>query len=61
RPSWFIVSTSDRAVSPDLQRDAAKLMGSTVTEVPSSHMSLISHADEVVKAIAEAAEAAVRG
>lgn len=61
RPSWFIVSTSDRAVSPDLQRDAAKLMGSTVTEVPSSHMSLISHADEVVKAIKQAAEAAVRG
>lgn len=61
RPSWFIVSTSDRAVSPDLQRDAAKLMGSTVTEVASSHMSLISHADEVVDAIVQAAEAATKG
>ncbi len=61
RPSWFIVSTSDRAVSPELQRDAAKLMGSTVTEVPSSHMSLISHADEVIEAITQAAAAASRG
>lgn len=61
RPSWFIVSASDRAVSPDLQRDAAKLMGSTVTEVPSSHMSLISHADEVIEAIVLAAETAARG
>ncbi|MDR6935986.1 MULTISPECIES: alpha/beta hydrolase [unclassified Luteibacter] len=61
RPSWFILSTSDRAVSPDLQRDAAKLMGSTVTEVPSSHMSLLSHADAVVDAIVAAAAAATRG
>jgi len=55
RPSWFILSTNDRAVSPELQRDAAKLMGSTVTEVASSHMSLLSHADEVVDAIVAAA------
>lgn len=61
RPSWFILSTSDRAVSPDLQRDAAKLMNSTITEVPSSHMSLLSHADAVVDAIVAAAEAATRG
>jgi len=61
RPSWFILSTTDRAVSPDLQRDAAKLMGSTVTEVPSSHMSLLSHADAVVDAIVAAAAAATRG
>jgi pimeloyl-ACP methyl ester carboxylesterase len=60
RPSWFVVSTSDRAVSPALQLDAAKLMGSTIIEVPSSHMSLMSHADEVADAIVEAAGAAVR-
>jgi len=55
RPSWFIVSASDRAVSPELQRDAAKLMGSAVTEVASSHMSPMSHADVVVDAILQAA------
>jgi pimeloyl-ACP methyl ester carboxylesterase len=54
RPSWYVVSANDRCVSPELERAAAAMMGSTTIEVPSSHMSLMSHADEVAGVIIEA-------
>ncbi|HTB13473.1 MAG TPA: alpha/beta hydrolase [Bryobacteraceae bacterium] len=41
--SWFLVSTDDYLINPDLQRFMAKRMDATVRTVPSSHASLISH------------------
>ena len=55
KPSWFLVSTDDRLINPELQRFVAKRMGATVTLVPSSHASLVSHPVEVTNLIAEAA------
>jgi pimeloyl-ACP methyl ester carboxylesterase len=55
KPSWFLVSTEDRLIHPDLQRFMAKRMGATVATVPSSHASLVSHPVETANLIAQAA------
>jgi len=55
-PSWFIVATQDRAINPDLERFYAKRMGAKTTEIKSSHVPFISHANEVVKVIEAAAK-----
>ena len=59
RPSWFIGTTDDRVVSPELQAAEAKRMGARTTVLQSSHMSLLSHPEEVAKVIEDAAAAAV--
>ncbi|MBN3947493.1 MAG: alpha/beta hydrolase [Nostoc sp. NMS7] len=58
-PSWFIVTQSDRAINPELQRFMAKRIGARTTEVNSSHVPFISHPKEVAKVI-EAASTAVK-
>ncbi len=59
-PSWYLVATEDHALSPDLERFYAKRMGAHTTEVRSSHVMFISHANEVAKAIEEAAKTEVK-
>lgn len=58
-PSWFIVTQSDRAINPELQRFMAKRINAKTTEVNSSHVPFISHPKEVAKVI-EAASTAVK-
>lgn len=55
KPSWYAVSTEDRTINPDLERFMAKRMGAKTIEVPASHLSLISHPDEISRLILEAA------
>jgi pimeloyl-ACP methyl ester carboxylesterase len=55
KPSFYAVSTEDRTINPDLERFMAKRMGAKTIEVKSSHLSLISHPDEIAKLILEAA------
>jgi pimeloyl-ACP methyl ester carboxylesterase len=55
KPSFYAVSTEDRTINPDLQRFMAKRMSAKTIEVKSSHLSLISHPDEITKLILEAA------
>ena len=57
-PSWYLVTTQDHAINPDLERFYAKRMGAKVTEIKSSHVPFISHPRTVVKLIVEAANAA---
>lgn len=52
--SWYLVSSEDRTVHPDLQRATAKKIGATTREVPGSHLSLRSHPAEVAKLILDA-------
>ena len=54
-PSWYLVAQSDQAIPPDAERLFAKRMGATAVEVPSSHVAMVSHPDEVVKLIETAA------
>ncbi|MBY3049261.1 MULTISPECIES: alpha/beta fold hydrolase [Rhizobium] len=55
KPSWYAVSTEDRTINPDLERFMAKRMGAKTIEVKASHLSLISHPDEIARLIIEAA------
>jgi pimeloyl-ACP methyl ester carboxylesterase len=55
KPSFYAVSTEDRTINPDLERFMAKRMGAKTIEVKASHLSLISHPDEISRLILEAA------
>src|SRR3981189_1100974 len=57
KPSFYAVSTEDRTINPDLERFMAKRMGAKTIEVKSSHVSLISHPEEITQLILEAAQA----
>ena len=54
-PSWYIVTSQDRAINPDLQRFYAKRIRAKTTEIRSSHVSFLSHPNEVARVIKEAA------
>ena len=56
KPSWFILTTQDHTVHPDLQRWVSKRMGATVTEVESSHVPMLSKPDVVIEVIRKAAK-----
>src|SRR6201991_2134438 len=56
KPSYYAVSTEDRTINPDLERFMAKRMGAKTIEVKSSHLSLISHPDEIAQLILDAAQ-----
>ncbi len=58
-PSWYLVAADDQAIPPDAERQFAKRMGSTTVEVPSSHVAMVSHPDDVAQLIETAAQAAV--
>jgi pimeloyl-ACP methyl ester carboxylesterase len=55
KPSFYAVSTEDRTINPDLERFMARRVGAKTIEVKSSHLSLISHPDEITQLIIEAA------
>jgi pimeloyl-ACP methyl ester carboxylesterase len=55
KPSFYAVSTEDRTINPDLERFMAKRMGAKTIEVKASHLSLISHPDEITGLVLEAA------
>jgi pimeloyl-ACP methyl ester carboxylesterase len=56
-PSWFLVADGDQAIPPDAQRQFAGRMGATTIEVPTNHVAMVSHPDEVLNLITTAAEA----
>jgi pimeloyl-ACP methyl ester carboxylesterase len=55
KPSFYAISTEDRTINPDLERFMAKRMGAKTIELKASHLSLISHPDEITQLILEAA------
>lgn len=56
-PSWYLVAKDDQALPPDAERQFASRMGAVTIEVPSSHVAMVSHPDEVVQLIETAAAA----
>jgi pimeloyl-ACP methyl ester carboxylesterase len=56
-PSWYLVAEDDQAIPPDAERQFAKRMGATTVEVPSGHVAMVSHPDDVAQLITTAAEA----
>ena len=57
-PSWYLVADNDEAIPPDAERQFAARMGATTVEVPTNHVAMVSHPDDVVNLIKRAAEAA---
>jgi pimeloyl-ACP methyl ester carboxylesterase len=55
--SWCLVADGDQAIPPDAERLFANRMGATTVEVPTNHVAMVSHPDEVVNLIKTAAEA----
>jgi pimeloyl-ACP methyl ester carboxylesterase len=56
KPSFYAVSTKDETTTPDLERFLAKRMKATTIELPSSHVSMISHPKEITALIVEASK-----
>lgn len=61
KPTFYVLGTNDRTVHPDLQRFVSKRMNAKVTELPSSHVPMLSQPERVYEVIKEAAEAASKG
>lgn len=60
KPSWSIISTADRTVSPELQRYMAKRAGSQTVEIDGSHVAFIAQPEQIAKVIKRAALAAAK-
>ena len=58
KPSWYLVSTEDRMIPPDVQRAMSKRAGSTVVEVKGSHSVYVSQPQAVAALIEKAANGA---
>ena len=55
KPAWYAVSTQDRTTSTELERFLANRMKAKTIEVNSSHVSLLSHPQEIADLILTAA------
>jgi pimeloyl-ACP methyl ester carboxylesterase len=55
KPSFYLVTKSDKMIPPPQQRQMARRAGSTVTEVEASHAVMISKPDVVASIIEQAA------
>jgi hypothetical protein len=55
KPTYHAVSTEGRTINPDLERFMTKRMGPRPSKVKASHLSLISHPEEITRLILEAA------
>lgn len=59
-PSWYLLGTADRTITPAAQRFMAERAGATIEQVKASHLSLISRPGKVADLIEEAAAATRR-
>ncbi|NMM02311.1 alpha/beta hydrolase [Paraburkholderia sp. RP-4-7] len=55
KPSWYIVTTKDRAISPQVEQFMANRMGAKIVPISSSHLVPVSHAGAVADVIDRAA------
>jgi pimeloyl-ACP methyl ester carboxylesterase len=55
KPSWFVVASNDRAISPQQEEDTAKRMGAKILTLPTSHVAMLAKPKEVADFMIEAA------
>jgi len=55
KPTFYVISTEDRVIAPEVQKIFAARMHARTTDVAGSHASLVVHAGEVAAVIEEAA------
>jgi pimeloyl-ACP methyl ester carboxylesterase len=56
QPTWYLVTTLDHMIAPDLQRMMASRMGALTAETPASHSVYVSQPEAVANMIKQAAE-----
>jgi pimeloyl-ACP methyl ester carboxylesterase len=59
-PTWFLIADGHQAIPPEAQRQFVPRMGATTVEVPTNHVAMVSHPDDVLQLIKSAAQAASR-
>src|ERR1700724_2889890 len=59
KPSWYLITTEDKMIPPDAQRQMAKRAGAMIVEVKSSHSVYVSQPQAVAKLIEKAAQGAL--
>ena len=55
KPSWFVIASNDRAISPEQEKKTAERMGAKTLTLPTSHVAMLAKPQEVADFIAEAA------
>ncbi len=55
-PTWFMIADGDQAIPPDAERQFAARMGATTVEIPTNHVAMVSHPDDVLRLIRQAAD-----
>ncbi|MFM0338102.1 alpha/beta fold hydrolase [Paraburkholderia fungorum] len=55
KPSWYVLTTKDRTVSPEIEKFMADRMGARIVPMASSHLAPVSHAGAVADVIDRAA------
>jgi pimeloyl-ACP methyl ester carboxylesterase len=58
KPSWYLLTTDDKMIPPDAQRQMANRAGAMIVEVKSSHAVFVSHPQAVAALIEKAAKGA---
>ncbi len=58
KPSWYLVSSNDQIIPPDVERMYAKRMKAVTEEVAGSHVAFISHPEAAARLIEKAAQSA---
>ena len=58
KPSWFVIASNDRAISPEQEAATAKRMGAKTLTVATSHAAMLAKPKEVANFIIEAAASA---
>ncbi len=58
KPNWYLVSSNDQIIPPDVERMYARRMKAVTEEVAGSHVAYVSHPDAAAHIIEEAAKGA---
>ncbi|WP_122315294.1 alpha/beta fold hydrolase [Pseudomonas cichorii] len=58
KPVWYLQTLDDQALKPSVQATIARQIGARVSAIHSSHMSLLSHPEQVSRLIEQAAHEA---
>lgn len=54
KPTWYVVSSDDRMISPEQEKSMAKQMNASTIVLPASHVVMLSHPKEVAGVIEKA-------
>jgi pimeloyl-ACP methyl ester carboxylesterase len=55
KPTWFVIASNDRMISPKQEKDSAEKMNAKTLTLPTSHVPMLSRPKEVAAFISDAA------